>query len=403
MNLFKKLITGLIIFASLGTTSLAFHDLPEYHRNHTAISYLQQEEILTGYQDGTFRPERPVTRAEFLKIILLASDIPLDETKTTPFPDVDNSAWYAPLVNKAYYQGWINGYPDGTFQPHNNINKAEAIKMVGEVQNWNIKQQFHHPYSDVSANMWFGPYIAYAKENNFLEETGELYLPAHLMTRANTSEVLYRTIAQELGLPIVPTLQDQFINIKTPWTAQAPFGEWSDIRQSEGCEEASVLMAIKWARNESLTLEEAKQIILDISQFQTNKYGTAHDTSAQDTLDWIVKDYFNYQNAELRYNVTIQEIKNELYAGNLVIAPMNGKKLPNPYFSGAGPLQHMLLIKGFDNTTQEFITNEPGTRFGENFRYSLETVHEAIYDYESGEKSYLPAEQRRNVIIIRPQ
>ncbi|MFC1616168.1 S-layer homology domain-containing protein [Patescibacteria group bacterium] len=403
MKSIKKFILFIVILLATSNGVHAFTDIPEYHRNYIAVKYLQEQGIIQGYQDGSFRPERPVSRAEFLKLVLYSANIPLNEINGNNFSDVEDDQWYTPVINKAFHEGWINGYEDGTFKPHTNINKAEAIKIIGEVENWQLNQLNHHPFNDVNISSWFGPYIAYAKKHQFLEETSESFGPADLMTRAKTSEVLYRILAQEQGIDIITIPEDQFIIIDTPWTAQAPYGEWSDIRQSEGCEEASALMAIKWAKGENLNLDQAKEIILDISQFQTTKYGTAHDTSAKDTLDWIIKDYFNYQDAELRLISSVQEIKMELYKGNLVIAPMNGKKLPNPYFSPPGPLQHMLLIKGYDDQTQEFITNEPGTRFGENFRYSIKTMQEAIYDYESGENSYLPSEQRRNIIIIHPQ
>jgi hypothetical protein len=64
---------------------------------------------------------------------------------------------------------------------------------------------------------------------------------------------------------------------------------------------------------------------------------------------------------------------------NLIIAPFAGRMLGNPFYSGEGPYYHMLVIKGYDE--ENFITNDVGTRRGENFIYSYETVMQAIHDY----------------------
>jgi hypothetical protein len=63
---------------------------------------------------------------------------------------------------------------------------------------------------------------------------------------------------------------------------------------------------------------------------------------------------------------------------------MNGQKLGNPYFSGAGPERHMLLVRGYDPIKKQFITNDPGTKRGENYRYSESTIMNSILVYPTG-------------------
>lgn len=171
-----------------------------------------------------------------------------------------------------------------------------------------------------------------------------------------------------------------------PFTPQAPLGEWSDPRQQDGCEEASALMAMAWVRGESLTLSQAKDKIIKIADYQQTKYGEHRDVSLNDILERIFKDYFSYNKVSLK-NITGKEgIIEELAKEKVVLVPLNGQKLGNPYFSPPGPLRHMLVIRGYDKTTDEFITNDPGTRRGEGYRYKTAVIMEAITVYPTGYK-----------------
>jgi hypothetical protein len=189
------------------------------------------------------------------------------------------------------------------------------------------------------------------------------------------------------------------VNIEVPFTSQAPFGNWGDSRLQDACEEASVLMAMKWVKGETLTSGEARDEFFAISSFQKENYGTYTDTSAQDTLERIINDYYQYNKAEVKYDFSIEDMLLELDKGNLLIVPTNGQKLNNPYYTGAGPLRHNLLVKGYDRTSNEFITNDPGTRHGANFRFSFSNLYNAIRDYPSGDHKPI-LENRKAMIII---
>jgi uncharacterized protein YvpB len=85
-------------------------------------------------------------------------------------------------------------------------------------------------------------------------------------------------------------------------------------------------------------------------------------------------------------------IKDELANGRPVIVGAAGKILPNPNFRNGGPNYHMLVVIGYDKNG--FITNDPGTRKGQDFRYSFSDLFNAIHNWESnnilnGLKEYL--------------
>lgn len=202
----------------------------------------------------------------------------------------------------------------------------------------------------------------------------------------------------DISQPIIKTEVSKFLQAVN-FTSQAPFGAWSDIRQEDGCEEASAFMAIKWARGQTFTNDQALAAITGSSDYTLKKYGEYRDISIADTLDWIIKDYFNFKNAAKRTNVTLADILDELKRGNIIIAPMNGQALDNPNFVPPGPTHHMLLIIGYDANRRVFITNDPGTRRGANYEYDFNVLYSAIRDYPTG--SHLPTSSiEKNIITV---
>ncbi len=135
-----------------------------------------------------------------------------------------------------------------------------------------------------------------------------------------------------------------------------------------------------------------------MAEYQKKNYGEYRDTSAEDTVARITKGYFAYSQAEVRRGITINDIINELGKGNLVITPMDGQRLKNPHYTPPGPERHMLVIRGYDSKTKEFITNDPGTRLGEKYRYKEEVLYNAIRDYLTG--YHLPIGKEEKVMIV---
>lgn len=98
-----------------------------------AVNKLIAIGIINGYEDGTFRPERDITRAEFAKIVCLLLDkgSVVEKAKgTTKFKDVKGTHWASGYINVAAESKLIKGYPGGTFKPENNVTYAEAITIL---------------------------------------------------------------------------------------------------------------------------------------------------------------------------------------------------------------------------------------------------------------------------------
>ncbi|NUM25162.1 MAG: C39 family peptidase [Candidatus Buchananbacteria bacterium] len=192
----------------------------------------------------------------------------------------------------------------------------------------------------------------------------------------------------------------QKLDSEMVFVSQAPYAVWDQLHE-EACEEASMIMVKKYFSKESLSAHIMEQEILDLVEWEQTQ-GYQIDLTAQETAT-ILRDYFTLS-AEVITDVNVERIKQELVAGKLIIVPAAGRELGNPYFQTPGPIYHMLIIKGFDDNTQEFITNDPGTRRGKDFRYSYQRLLSAIHDWDhelaKGGMTDEEISQGRKVIIL---
>ncbi len=182
--------------------------------------------------------------------------------------------------------------------------------------------------------------------------------------RASTT-VKQVTIPAKLELPVA-------------FAQQAPFANW-DEEHEETCEEASLIMAAKYFQGQPLTeaiMEAELQKILQWNEDNSYKL----DYTAAETAK-VAQDYFGLK-ARVSDDVNVDTIKYELSKGNLVIVPAAGRELKNPNFKRPGPIYHMLLIKGYNDS--EFITNDPGTRKGNGYRYPYQQLLGAVHDWSHG-------------------
>ena len=179
-------------------------------------------------------------------------------------------------------------------------------------------------------------------------------------------------------------IKEKNILLNVPFSSQAPYGNWDDPRKQDGCEEVAVIMAMAWVREKKLDLKYVDSEIDLISAYEEEIIGNYYDTSAQDTAQIIFKGFYKYDNIEVRYDIAKEDIKQELFKGNLVIVPTNGQLLGNPFYTPPGPITHNLVIIGYDILKKEFIVNDPGTRRGEKYQYNENVLENALLDYPTG-------------------
>ena len=155
-TMFARLLTEQI--EADKTYSNTFSDVPKGYWAANYIGYMQQFGIITGYSDGSFRPDAPVTRAEFATI---ASRFEKLTEGSKSFADVPDTYWAARYINFAATRGWVTGYSDGTFKPENTITRAEVAAVTCRLlersadQNY-IRSHFNElrTFSDMTESHW---------------------------------------------------------------------------------------------------------------------------------------------------------------------------------------------------------------------------------------------------------
>ena len=196
--------------ATAGTTITKsnFSDLTTSNQNFPAINYLNSNNIIQGYPDGTVGASKSINRAEFTKIILESKDKITEggiEIKYDPaysFPDIKPSDWFAKYVSTAKKRGILQGYPDGYFHPERNINYVESSKIVTntfEIEEQSLNNEADRPvYQSESSDDWYYPFLKRAETTNtFFIPAGSSTYNFDLskpITRGTAFENLYRTI-----------------------------------------------------------------------------------------------------------------------------------------------------------------------------------------------------------------
>ena len=155
-TMFARLLTEQI--EADKTYSSTFNDVPKGYWAANYIGYMQQFGIITGYSDGNFRPDAPVTRAEFAAI---ASRFEKLTEGSKSFTDVPDTYWAARYINFAATRGWVTGYSDGTFKPENTITRAEVAAVTCRLLERSADQSYIRShlkelrtFSDVTESHW---------------------------------------------------------------------------------------------------------------------------------------------------------------------------------------------------------------------------------------------------------
>ena len=175
---------------------------------------------------------------------------------------------------------------------------------------------------------------------------------------------------------IEPELEDDdIVNWPVPFAMQAPFSNW-DMPYQEMCEEAALTLASKYFYNEPLSKQIMDDELTKVREWETENLGGFTDSTVEE-MKQMGEAFFNLD-IEISEDVSIKNIKEQLDAGYLVLAPTAGRELQNPFFKQPGPLYHVLVLRGYDY--ENFIANDVGIGKGEAYKYKYDVVIKAIHD-----------------------
>lgn len=184
--------------AATKQTTTSFPDVAETEIYSNAVKTLSLMGIINGYEDGTFKPNNNVTRAEFTAMLmrtLKLGNVGSTSAAELPFNDIDDNDsdinWSIPNINTAYGRGTINGYEDGTFRPKDNVAYEEAVKMI-------VCTLGYGTDVDVSGTPWYANFISIANQLGILKNASKIGAAETPATRACIAQLLYESLDVKL-------------------------------------------------------------------------------------------------------------------------------------------------------------------------------------------------------------
>lgn len=170
-------------------TKITLAPIPEMLNGEDHYAYL------LGYEDGTVRPNGSISRAEVATVLfrLLKDDVRMQNlTKDNAYSDVSDTAWYAAAVSTLSKMGVISGYPDGTFRPNAPITRAEFAAMIARFDE--TAKSADTPFTDISGH-WAENAIGKAYGNGWIKGSSKtVFCPESNLTRAETATLLNRVL-----------------------------------------------------------------------------------------------------------------------------------------------------------------------------------------------------------------
>ncbi len=241
--------------------------------------------------------------------------------------------------------------------------EAVLLAMVLSTNNPNLDQKDHAGGAATS--------VVSAVGQTQIEEA----MPVPVEKTKETETPSVQTVPQKLVLPV-------------PFVTEAPEGSWKSP-WINACEEASMVMVDGfYSGKESVEPADAAKKMRELFVYQNDIWGSNANSDADRTLK-IIEDNFTTYGARAVINPTIDGIKAELRARHPVISLHYGKDLQNKNipFATYGSYYHMLVIIGYDDETQEFITNDDGDmKTGAGHRYGYDLLMHSLHDYDFATK-----------------
>lgn len=172
-----------------------FKDVPVTHWATDPIYLCVTLGLAKGYPDNSFKPDKGITRAELVTLIVRTMPINIDAIMSlSEFKDVPITHWAEKFIAYGADKKLVTGYPDGTFKPNKVLTRAEGATILARYSGLAEKVPATPPFPDLQPDYWANKYIAAAKDAGLLKYlVGKDFEPTTPFTRAEACEVLYRT------------------------------------------------------------------------------------------------------------------------------------------------------------------------------------------------------------------
>ena len=201
----KRLTAVLLLLAMLIPAALA-SDFNK-HWARPAIEHCIENAYMSGYPDGSFQPDRDVTRAELSTILCRLANIPTSADH--PFADVPEHEWYNEYIGGAYNAGIVNGMTEDSFQPEKKVTRQEAAVMLGRLWQFGLDDSGLRFKDSAQVSSWAVAYVASMTDHGILNgDSDGNFNPAANITRAEICQILLnKSLLDEK--PSVPEVKDE--------------------------------------------------------------------------------------------------------------------------------------------------------------------------------------------------
>lgn len=164
------------------------------------VEYLVSQGAISGYSDGTFRPNDNVTRAQFAKMLVLAKGWQVQTPASPSFGDVASGYWAYGYIETAVSHGVISGYSDGTFRPGATVTRAQVAKMIVAANGWYFNQGFGSNFTDINQSEWAYSFADTVNAAGVMSGYSDgTFRPYASATRAQIAKILTTSLFSEPG------------------------------------------------------------------------------------------------------------------------------------------------------------------------------------------------------------
>jgi len=197
-----KVVNGMLVFKvshysryAVMEANKTYPDLAG-HWSKANVESMAAKHVVSGYPDGTYKPENNITRAEFANLIVKALELDVVEYNNE-FNDINAADWYADVVATAYANGIIDGYPEGTFLPNKEISRLEMAAMLSKALDVEINDNYYPmaaqafgDYSDIAS--WGKDHMVKVYQEGLMVGMDGVFNPTGTTTRAQAATAIYR-------------------------------------------------------------------------------------------------------------------------------------------------------------------------------------------------------------------
>lgn len=179
---------------------MPFKDLDGAEWAADSILFLKSQGIVDGVTETEYKPNEAMKREEFVKLITVAFGYIGDSEVELPFSDVSTDSWYYPYVERAYVNNIINGVSENVFGVSQTISRADAAVMIHRIMKDNVwpDELIENQFDDVVSDSYYAEAVNYLKSLGCVSGVSEnLFAPNKPMTRAEIAQLLYKCLQFE--------------------------------------------------------------------------------------------------------------------------------------------------------------------------------------------------------------